>query len=378
VVIVNQLPDRADVVILGGGPAGLAAGIALRQKGMDCLVVEALGPVIDKGCGEGLMPDALESLNCLGIEIAESEGHVFRGIRFCNDVHCVDAVFPTGRGIGVRRTKLHQRMIERAAEVGVRFAWNARAKLLDRSSLLIDGTKTRFHWLIGADGQSSSVRRWAGLNRLRREQLRFGFRRHYQVAPWSEYVEVHWGRTGQVYITPVADDCVCVAFITRDQHSDRAGFLAEFPVVAAKVKGAPLLSRERGAISATRKLRNVGQDVVALVGDASGSVDAITGEGLALSFRQALALADAIASGDLSAYRKAHRSLARLPQAMAQLMLTMDRWPALERRGLSVLAAKPDFFQELLAIHVGEGSLPRFAASRGVSMAWHLLRRPAY
>jgi menaquinone-9 beta-reductase len=374
----NQLTDHVDVVILGGGPAGLAAGIALRQKGMDCLIVEALNPVIDKGCGEGLMPDALESLRCLGIEISEADGHAFHGIRFCNAAHSVDAIFPAGTGIGVRRTKLHQRMIERAAEVGVRLAWNTRAKVSDKSSLSIGGRTVSFNWLIGADGQSSSVRRWAGLNDLRREQLRFGFRRHYQVAPWSDYVEVHWGKTGQVYITPVADDCVCVAFITRNQHQNRAGFLADFPAVAAKVKEAPLLSRERGAISATRKLRCVGKDSIALVGDASGSVDALTGEGLALSFRQALALADAIESGGLAPYRKAHRSLARLPQAMAKLMLTMDRWPALERRGLSVLSATPRFFQELLAIHVGEGSLPRFAASHGVSMAWQLLRSPAY
>jgi flavin-dependent dehydrogenase len=374
----NQLTDLADVVILGGGPAGLAAGIALRQKGADCLIVEALNPLIDKGCGEGLMPDALESLRCLGIEVSESEGYAFRGIRFCNAANAVDAVFPTGTGIGFRRTKLHQRMIDRAAEVGVRLTWNTRAKLLDKSSLSIDGRMIKFNWLVGADGQSSSVRRWAGLNGLRREKLRFGFRRHYQVAPWSEYVEVHWGKTGQVYITPVADDCVCVAFITRNQRQDRAGFLADYPAVAAKVKDAPLLSRERGAISATRKLRCVGNGSVALVGDASGSVDAITGEGLALSFRQALALADAIESGDLASYQKVHRSLARLPQAMAELMLSMDRWPVLERRGLSVLSANPKFFQELLAIHVGEGSLPRFAASRGVIMAWQLLRSPAY
>jgi flavin-dependent dehydrogenase len=374
----NQLTDPADVVILGGGPAGLAAAIALRQKGVDCLVVEALSPLIDKGCGEGLMPDALEALRCLGIEISEGDGYTFRGIRFCNAAHFVDAIFPDGRGLGVRRTKLHQRMIERASEVGVRLAWNAHAKLLERSSLSIDGTKVKFNWLVGADGQSSSIRRWAGLHRFRREQLRFGFRRHYQVSPWSEYVEVHWGSTGQIYVTPVANDCVCVAFITSDQHRDRAGFLAEFPAVAAKVKDAPLLSRERGAISATRKLRRVGKGSVALVGDASGSVDAITGEGLALSFRQALALADAIESGDLTCYEKAHRSLSRLPRAMAQLMLTMDRWPCLERRGLSVLSANPGFFQELLAIHVGEGSLPRFAASRGISMAWQLLRSPAY
>jgi 2-polyprenyl-6-methoxyphenol hydroxylase-like FAD-dependent oxidoreductase len=133
----NQLTDRADVVILGGGPAGLAAGIALRQKGMDCLIVEALSPVIDKGCGEGLMPDALESLRCLGIEISEADGHAFHGIRFCNTAHSVDAIFPAGTGIGVRRTKLHQLMIERAAEVGVRLAWNTHAKVSDKSLLSI-------------------------------------------------------------------------------------------------------------------------------------------------------------------------------------------------------------------------------------------------
>jgi flavin-dependent dehydrogenase len=373
----HPLTSHADVVIVGGGPAGLAAAIALRQKGADCLVIEALSPAIDKCCGEGLMPDAVDLLSRLGIDLSRDDGYGFRGIRFCNTIHVVDAVLPLGTGIGLRRTKLHQRMVERAVEAGVRIAWNTRAKLLDESSLVINGRMISFRWLIGADGQSSYVRRWAGLNHLRREQLRFGFRRHYQVAPWSDYVEVHWGDTGQVYITPVAQDCVCVAFITRSPHLNGADFLREFPTVATRLEHAPLLSRQRGALSATRKLRSVARDSIALVGDASGSVDAITGEGLALSFRQALALADAIERGDLAIYRAAHCSLARLPNAMARLMLTMDRWPALERRGLHALSAHPRFFQELLAIHVGEGSLSRFAASRGISMAWKLLRSPA-
>ena len=50
---------RCDALIAGGGPAGLAAAIALRQKGLDVLVADALWPPIDKACGEGLMPDAL-------------------------------------------------------------------------------------------------------------------------------------------------------------------------------------------------------------------------------------------------------------------------------------------------------------------------------
>jgi anaerobic glycerol-3-phosphate dehydrogenase len=47
---------RCDALIVGGGPAGLASAIALRQKGLDVLVADALRPPIDKACGEGLMP----------------------------------------------------------------------------------------------------------------------------------------------------------------------------------------------------------------------------------------------------------------------------------------------------------------------------------
>jgi hypothetical protein len=96
--------NSADVVIVGGGPAGLAAAIALGQKGIECIVVEALEPPIDKCCGEGLMPDALHSLKALGVKIREEEGYAFQGIRFADSTHRVDADFPNGAGIGVRRT----------------------------------------------------------------------------------------------------------------------------------------------------------------------------------------------------------------------------------------------------------------------------------
>ena len=116
----NLLPDQL-MFILGGGPAGLAAAIAFA-KGMDCLVIEALSPLIDKGCGEGLMPDALASLR--------SAGH--RNLRIAWPCVSRDSLLQRGAFCGRylskwernRRpqTKLHQRMIERATEVGVRLA----------------------------------------------------------------------------------------------------------------------------------------------------------------------------------------------------------------------------------------------------------------
>jgi flavin-dependent dehydrogenase len=363
----------ADVVIVGGGPAGLAAAIALRQKGIECTVVEALEPPIDKCCGEGLMPDALHSLKALGVEIREEEGYPFQGIRFANSTHRVVADFPNGAGIGVRRTHLHQRMSDRAREVGVRLMWGNRAALRSREELVVNGVPTRFRWLIGADGTASQVRRWAGLAAEKAFGQRFGFRHHYEIAPWSEYVEVHWGAIGQVYITPVARDRVCVVFITRSGRVAREHFLNGFPEVARKLVGAPIVTKGRGAVSLTRKLNRVANETVALIGDASGSADAITGEGLAQSFRQAVALAASIEDGKLSEYNKAHRLIAKLPHAMARLMLTMDRWPAMEKHGMRVLASDTSFFEGLLSVHMGVESLPSFALRRGPSLGWRLL-----
>src|SRR5947209_2319240 len=109
-----QTEAQTDVLIVGGGPAGLAASIALRQRGIDCTVVEARPPAIDKACGEGLMPDSRATLAKLGVNLSESDGHIFRGIRFENAKHRVDAKFPDGEGLGVRRPHLHTLLKDRA------------------------------------------------------------------------------------------------------------------------------------------------------------------------------------------------------------------------------------------------------------------------
>lgn len=362
-----------DVVIIGGGPAGLAAAIALRDKGIESTVIDALEPPIDKGCGEGLMPDALDSLNVLGIEISEEDGYPLQGIRFANSSHRVEAKFPNGTGVGVRRTYLHQKMSDHARDVGVRLLWRSRATLLAGGKLLINGEEARYRWLIGADGTSSQVRTWAGLDREKAFSQRFGFRRHYETAPWSEYVEIHWGGRGQIYVTPVTRNRVCVVLITRNGKVDRDNFFEGFPEIAQRLEGAPMVTMQRGSVSVTRKLKRVANETVALIGDASGSVDSITGEGLALSFRQAIALAASIERGCLAEYDRTHPSIGRQPQTMARLMLSLDRWPGLERRSMEVFASDESFFQELMSVHMGIATLPSFVVRRGPQFGWRLL-----
>jgi len=100
----------------------------------------------------------------------------------------------------------------------------------------------------------------------------------------------------------------------------------------------------------------VADPFVVLVGDASGSVDAITGEGMGLGFKQALALAECVRSNDIRQYEPLHRDLMKRPQTMASLMLTLERNGQLQRRALAGLAKHPEVFESLLAVHVGASS----------------------
>lgn len=366
--------NRCDVLVLGGGPAGLAAAIALRHSGVDVLLADALVPPIDKACGEGIMPDSRRELWQLGVDLNCVHGAAFHGIRFCDDRSTVTANFSSGDGMGVRRVVLHSLLVDRARDIGVRLRWGTPVVLNPGQPATIAGERVTYRYLIGADGQSSRVRAWAGLNRGTLHTRRFGFRMHYRVRPWSDYVEVHWGPLGQAYVTPVGTDEICVAVVTRFPDMARTAQVIEsIPALREKLRHAEITSRERGSITTTRTLDRVVRENVALLGDASGSADAITGEGLAMAFRQALLLAASIESGSLDAYAAGHAQTLRIPQSMARSLLLMDRWPALRGKVLRVFAREPLLFEKLLRVHMGEDSLHRFLLQHAPRLGCRML-----
>jgi len=341
-----------DVFVIGGGPAGIAAAIAARSRGLRVIVADGNRPPIDKACGEGLMPDSIAAAAEIGIRLPEAGGCRFRGIRFHGDGCSVGSDFPCGYGLGFRRTKLHSILIEQAVNTGVEMLWQTPVTGISPNEVALNGRSVSTRWIIGADGSGSRVRQWAGLGQFARNLRRFAYRRHFARKPWTEFMEIYWGDGCQVYVTPVGDE-VCVVVISRTRGPLLIDVLARFPQLEGYLAGAPMSSRGRGAITATALLKSVVRGDVALIGDASGSVDAITGEGLCQAFRQAAALADAMAAGDLARYERLHHFIRRRPTLMADLMLTMDRWPAARRRALRILSAQPQWFGRLLAIHVG-------------------------
>lgn len=365
--------NETDVFVIGGGPAGLAAAIAARQQGLRVCVADGARPPIDKACGEVLMPDAVAALHKLGVDLPAAELYSLRGVRFLSSGLSAEAAFPAdGGGLSLRRTVLHRIMVERAVELGVDLLWQSVITGISGEGIRIGDRDIKAAWIIGADGANSRVRRWAGLDAKSRTKLRFAFRRHYRIAPWTDRMEIYWGKHSQAYATAVSPAQVCVAAASSDPHLRLEEAVCEFPELSARLRGAEATSTERGAVSANCRLRRVCRKNVALIGDASGTVDAITGEGLDLAFRQALELASCMKAGSLAGYQSAHRRLAVRPSVMARLMLTLDGRPGLQERTLQVLRRRPEIFRRLLALHVGRLSPIQLAAD-GLTLGWGLL-----
>jgi flavin-dependent dehydrogenase len=317
------------------------------------------------------MPDSVKVLRELGVTLDRTDGFPFRGIRFVGEGGQVDANFPMGGGLGVRRMVLHEKMIEQAERLGVQLHWRTSVSGICPEGVIASGGTIAARWIVGADGIRSRVRRWYGIEARTSARPRFAFRRHYALAPWTDCVEIYWARDAQAYVTPVGHSSVCVVVISRNPAMRSASIAAEFPALADRLTGAEA-GLEAGAVTLTCGFEQVYRDNVALVGDASGSVDAITGEGLSLGFHQATALADAFERDDLTLYQAAHRRLARRPRMMAHLLLLLDNRPKLRTRVLHSMETHPEVFARLLAIHVGETS-PAHLAATGALLGWRLV-----
>lgn len=378
-----ELPAAADLVVNGGGPAGLAAALAARRRGLEVLVVDRARPPIDKACGEGLMPDGIAALSRLGVELHPDQGVPFRGIRFVGEGVEADAEFARGAGLGIRRNVLHRVLVDHAEAASIRMCWQARVDAIEPTGVRIKQQLVHCRWLIAADSFHSPMARQLRLFPAWTGPLRIGLRRHYRVRPWTDFVEIHWHRQCEAYVTPVGPEEVCVAIIAAAPTGSAAprlemtGLVDRFPTLVRRLTGAEPIGQVRGAMSKSTMLSAVTAGRIALVGDASGMVDAITGEGLALAFRQAEVLAEALVASDLVAYEAAHRRIVAQARLMARVLMLMGRSDLFRRQGLQLLAANPETFQRLLAVHLSD-LRPAEAAIDLAQLAVRLLRRSCH
>ncbi|HEX9243307.1 MAG TPA: FAD-dependent monooxygenase [Anaeromyxobacter sp.] len=376
-----------DAVVVGGGPAGLAFAAHAAGRGLDVLVLERREGPLDKACGEGILPAGVRALAPLGVleRIPAEDRATLRAIRWV-DPAAGEArlALPEPFGLAVRRTALSAALLARAREAGAEVIQGAAVARHRREggAVVVAGPfgEARGRLLVAADGLNSPTRRREGLDLPARAPRRYGLRRHYAVAPWSEDVEVHFGPRAEAYVWPAGPARVGVAFLYEPGApsdprrielgtSGEAAFhtggplggLEAFPAIAARVAGAPEASAPRGAGPFDQAARARIADRLVLLGDAAGYVDAITGEGLSLAFGCAADLAalapDAIACGAgtaaLRPYERAWRRRFRPYAAWTRLLLALSRRPALRRGVLALAAARPGPFERIVEAAVG-------------------------
>lgn len=338
---------RPDLLVVGGGPVGLVTGILAAQCGLSVTLLESRADPIDKACGEGLMPRALERLAEISVDPV---GRNFDGITYLDATggRRAYAPFQSAPGRGVQRVVLHEALTLRAKEVDVQRRQGRIVRVSQdggsATAHCVDGVAFTARYLVGADGLHSTVRREIGLAAQRRSPARYGLRQHFLIKPWSTSVEVYWAPQSEAYVTPVSDGVVGVAILGGRSSAPFDERIAAFPALAGSL-GA---GRKVGTVLGAGPLRQVVKDRVRgrvlLVGDAAGYVDALTGEGLAVGFASAKALIAAVRKGRPADYERDWRRITREYRWLTQSLVVSTRHPSVRRLVVPAAARLPRLF----------------------------------
>ena len=375
----------ADVAIVGGGPVAATLAMLLAKAGRSVIVLEKSALPRDKPCGEGLMPSGVKVLARLGIDLVAEGFPAVHGVRYrLASGGSVRGDLATGHGCGVRRARLDALLAARAAAtpgvtfiagcpvLGLRIGAHGAQLDTQRGELTV-------RVLIGADGLRSAVAGWLGWARPSRPSWkapRHALVGHLAVDMDQTTDEIAVTLLGdvEVYTAPSGRGEMLVAILgprgalrqpgSSVVESYRGAAERAHPLWAT----APLVGRVWGAGPFQTAPRTVAGGRAFLVGDASGFLDPLTGDGIAAGLVQAQILAglltdrvDISATAEVEAVGATYRAWRarqwRRRRMVTRLALSLTGSTALARRALAGMTRRPAVLQALLEANDGTRGL---------------------
>ncbi|MBL8730011.1 MAG: NAD(P)/FAD-dependent oxidoreductase [Planctomycetes bacterium] len=316
---------QCDVLVVGAGPAGSALANQLARAGFDVVLTDRKAFPREKPCGEFLSPECTPYLAALDLQepLAALGPRLVRGMSLHgHGVQALGRFRPVGAhgataasGFGIRRTRFDQLLLDAAVCAGVRWLPRHDCLALQRDQRgrvvgaeLRDAAGApqawRARWVVGADGVHSRVARALGVQRPTPWLDQFALVAHYaDVAPRAT-AEVHLFPGGFFAATTVDASVFSVNLIVprrtlRDRGSadwDQfvAGHFDRAPAFGQRLAGSRRTTPWRGIGPLAYTTRRQVFAGAALVGDACGYVDPLTGEGIYFALFGARALAEAL------------------------------------------------------------------------------------
>jgi geranylgeranyl reductase family protein len=321
--------ERHDVLVVGGGPAGAAAGFWLAKAGHDVCVLERKAFPRDKTCGDGLTPRAVHQLREMGLEPAiAARHHRHNGLRA--EAHGITLdlpwpdhpVFPS-YGYVVRRRDLDGLVAEQAAATGATVRESSEAlRPLTRDGHVIgalvkdkaSGETREVHarYVVVADGSLSRFGRALGTARDKSYPQGIAIRGYFEsplsADPWIEScLDVHDrdGRSlpGYGWIFPLGDGTINVGIGLLSTYKgyrdvNTTHLMSEWAATAPERWGidpdAMLAPPTGGRLPMAGSVNpKVGPNWL-VVGDAAGSINPFNGEGIDYAYETARMAADLI------------------------------------------------------------------------------------
>lgn len=379
----------AQVIVVGGGPAGSSTAYFLARAGIDVLLLDRARFPRDKICSEYMSPQAsrvLAAMNALSA-VEDAGAAQLAGMR----VHAPNGCIIHGefaashgfagfrdRGLAVRRTILDSLLLDKARAAGVRVEEGVRVTDVARDATgRVVGVATMGSMpgagvpnlrcadvVVGADGLRSIVGRRLDLIRASRWPKRIALVTHYSgVEGMSGFGEMHVDRDGYCGLADVGNGLTNVAVVVpvsraADVAVDRTEFLeswiAERPAIAAMFANATRVDPVRATGPFASSARKAWTRGAALVGDAADFFDPFTGEGIYAALRggelAAPFIAESVrfgkrvksADASLRAYERARRAEFAGKWKVEKLVGTAVAFPALINRAATVLSRRRD------------------------------------
>jgi geranylgeranyl reductase family protein len=311
-------PDpQSDVAVVGAGPAGVAAAITARRRGLSVVIIDRARFPRDKTCGDGLTAGALRHLETLGVPVT--------ALATTQRISTVALRAPTGRVVELplppdghhaavtSRLDLDAALVNRAAHVGVAIAQGVPVTAVDvtRTGVTLthgDSTRTSARFVVAADGHYSTVRRLVAPDPDRDLGSWHAFRQYFRGVD-DDRLWVLFERDllpGYAWVFPLPDGRANVGFgVVRDRATTGKALAGLWRDLLARPslrnvlgpRAEPEAPHRAWPIPATFDVRRCSAGRVLFAGDAAGVVDPMTGEGIAQALESGMLAAAAIADG---------------------------------------------------------------------------------